>query len=213
VVDRPARRGDDDVEPAPQAAQLLADRLAAVHGEHPRAEAPPVAMDRLGHLHRQLARRHEDEGQGRPLLRPPEPAGGESLEDRQGERRRLAGPRRGLGEEVATGQQRRDRLDLDRRRLLVAETGERLEQGGLQAEGDEGGGGRVGRVGGSGRVGRREGVGRADRRLRRSRIRGCGRIGRRPRVGRGPWLGRDMVSVGHPASVLPAAIGARVGRA
>ena len=39
VVDRAAGRGDDDVDAAPQAAQLLADRLAAVDRQDAGAEA------------------------------------------------------------------------------------------------------------------------------------------------------------------------------
>ena len=54
--------------------------------------------------------------------------------ERQRERRGLAGAGRGLAEQVVAGEQQRDRLALDRRRLLVAEVVERLEQLGSQAE-------------------------------------------------------------------------------
>ncbi len=59
VVDRPARRGDDDVDAALQRADLPADRLAAVDGEHPRAELAAVAVRGLGDLDRELAGRHQ----------------------------------------------------------------------------------------------------------------------------------------------------------
>ena len=61
-------------------------------------------------------------------------AGGEPLQERQREGRGLAGAGRGLAEQVAAREQRRDRLALDRGRLLVAEVGERGEQLGAEAE-------------------------------------------------------------------------------
>ncbi len=77
-----------------------------------------VAVQRLRHLHRQLAGRREHEGQ-----RPARHARGrgQALQQRQREGRRLAGAGGGLPEHVATGEQRRHGLGLDRRRLLVAE--------------------------------------------------------------------------------------------
>ena len=111
VVDRPARRGDDDVHAAPQAAQLLTDRLAAVDRQDAGAQLPAVLEERLGDLHRQLAGRDQDE-RGRPALAGL--ADRDALEGGQGEGRRLAGPGRSLGQQVAAGEQRRDRLALDR---------------------------------------------------------------------------------------------------
>ena len=64
VVDRPARRGDDDVDAVAQGAELAADRLAAVDRQDPHAELAPVAVHRLGHLHGELAGRHQHEGDG-----------------------------------------------------------------------------------------------------------------------------------------------------
>jgi hypothetical protein len=81
-------------------------------------------MHRFGHLHGELARRHEHERERRlrvAIL-------GEPLEERERERRRLSGSGRGLAEQVAALEQRRDRLALDRRRLLVAEARERRQQ-------------------------------------------------------------------------------------
>ena len=124
VVDRPAGRGDDDVHAVAQGAELAADRLAAVDRQHPRAELAAVAVHRLGHLHGELAGRHEHEGDG---LRP---ADGriDQLQRRQGEGGRLAGAGGGLAEHVAAGEDRRDGVALDRRRLLVAERGEGGQQ-------------------------------------------------------------------------------------
>ena len=60
--------------------------------------------------------------------------GVDALQRRQGERRGLAGARGRLAEQVVAGDQVRDGLALDRRRLLVAEVGDRLEQLGAQPE-------------------------------------------------------------------------------
>ena len=127
---RPGRR-DDDVDAAPEAAQLLADRLAAVDRQDPRAELAAVLRERLGDLHRELARRDQDERRGAPVAGL---ADGDALERRQREGGRLAGPRRRLGQQVAAGQQRRDRLALDRRRLLVAERRDGAQQAGVELE-------------------------------------------------------------------------------
>ncbi len=117
VVDRPAGRGDDDVHAVAQGAELAADRLAAVDRQDPHAELAAVAVDRLGHLHGELARRDQHEGDG---LRP---ADGriDQLQRRQGEGGGLAGARGRLAEHVVAGEDRRDGVALDRRRLLVAQ--------------------------------------------------------------------------------------------
>ena len=59
------------------------------------------------------------------------------VQQRQGEGRRLAGAGGGLPEHVAAGEQRRDRRHLDRRRLLVAEGREALEEARVEAEARE----------------------------------------------------------------------------
>ena len=61
VVERAAGRRHHDVDAAPERAELPADRLAAVDREHPRAHVAPVAVHRLGDLHRELARGHQDQ--------------------------------------------------------------------------------------------------------------------------------------------------------
>ncbi len=125
VVDGASRRRDDQVDTAPQAAQLLADRLPAVHRQHADARRPPVAMDRLGHLHRELARRHEDEPANPPVAAI---VPGDPVDRGKGEGRRLARAGRRFGEDVAALQEWRDRLALDRRRLLVAKLRERGDE-------------------------------------------------------------------------------------
>jgi hypothetical protein len=74
----------------------------------------------------------------------------DALQQRERERRRLPGAGGREPEHVAAGEERGDGLGLDRRRLLVAEGGERVAQLGAQPEGGEGGGavGHAGLVGG-----------------------------------------------------------------
>jgi len=62
VVERASRRGDDDVHAAAERADLRAHGRAAVDRQDGDAEGPPVPMHRLGDLHRELSRRHQDEG-------------------------------------------------------------------------------------------------------------------------------------------------------
>ena len=62
----------------------------------------------------------------------------ETLEDRQDEGRRLAGPGLGSSHEVAAGEDERDGLCLDRRWRGVAGVGHRVEEFSRQAEGFEG---------------------------------------------------------------------------
>jgi hypothetical protein len=75
-------------------------------------------VDGLGHLHGQLARGDEDE-RGDRGRRPGQRAVGErladALQERQGERRRLAGAGGRQPEHVAAAEQRRDGLRLDGR--------------------------------------------------------------------------------------------------
>ena len=60
--------------------------------------------------------------------------GVQALQDRQEKRRRLAGARRRAADQVATGQDDRDGLGLDRRRAGVAHVPDGLGQGGDQVE-------------------------------------------------------------------------------
>ena len=122
VVHDPARGADDDVHAAAQRAELDAVRLAAVHGQDVHAlDVRGVLLERLADLERELAGRREHQ-RLRRLLRQVE-AG----QDRQRERRGLAGAGLRQADDVAAGQQRRDGRGLDGGRLLVADVGQRLE--------------------------------------------------------------------------------------
>ena len=91
-------------------------------------------MDRLGDLHRKLARRHEDEP-ANPSVATIVP--GDSADRWKREGRRLARAGRRFGENVASLEERRDRVPLDRRRLLVAQLGQRGDQRTINAQGVE----------------------------------------------------------------------------
>ena len=124
VVHDPPRRADDHVDAAVEPLELELDRLAAVDRQHAHAaEVLGIGVDRLRHLDRQLAggREHQRLHLGRGEI--------ELLQDREGERRRLARAGLRLADQVAPGEHRRDRLLLDRRRRLVADLGERLQDG------------------------------------------------------------------------------------
>ena len=135
VVQRPARGGDDDVHAALQRAQLPADRLPAVDRQHPGAEVLAVAVERLGDLHRQLAGGHQHQRHRVAAAA----VAGSRCSSGSANAAVLPVPVAAWPEQVPTLQQRRDRLPLDRRRLLVAEGGERAQQLGAQPEIGEGG--------------------------------------------------------------------------
>ena len=110
-----------------------------------------IALERFGHLDRQLASRgqHEDLGFGLGEIDP--------RQQRQRKRRGLAGPGLGHAEQVPPGEQVRNAAGLDRGRLLVADSLEGAQHRGSQAEGGEAGGrglgaGRRRRVESSGRI-------------------------------------------------------------
>jgi len=140
VVAGAAGRRDDDVDAAREHLDLAAERLPAVDGGDACAQVAAIAVHRLRDLGGQLARGDEHER----LRVAAVAARGQPLQERERERRGLAGPRRGLAEQVAAGEQGRDRLALHGRWLLVAERGEGLEQFGSEAEVGERGGGLVG---------------------------------------------------------------------
>ena len=129
VVHDAAGRADDDVHAAAQRRQLHAVALPAVDRQDVHAaQVRGVLLERLADLQRELAGGREHE-RLRGLLRHVE-AG----EDRQRERRGLAGAGLGEAHDVAAGEERRDGRGLDRRRRLVSDVVERLEHRTLEAE-------------------------------------------------------------------------------
>ena len=171
MVDRATRRRDHDIDPAAEAAQLLPDRLAAVDGHDPGAERLAIDVEGLGDLHGELAGRDDDEGAGAVGSGR---ADRDALEDRQREGRGLAGAGRRLGEDVAAAEQQRDGLALDRRRLLVAQVGDRGEQALVEVEAGEAVGGGRSRCGGCDGVGASLGAARASDRASALGVPGLG---------------------------------------
>ena len=126
-------RGDEDVDAACEGTDLLAHRHTA-DGE---SDAP---LEMTGHrsgsfedLRRQFARRAEHEDAAALRRRTPF-AGRETVENRQREGRRLAGPGLGDADQVAPGENNGNRRRLDRRRVGVALVGERTKNGLGKAE-------------------------------------------------------------------------------
>ncbi len=118
--------------PAAQGANLRIEADAAVDGRGPDRPLGAVRPDALLHLEGELAGRGQDQ-------RPDDgPAGCprrvEQLEHRQHEGGRLAGAGLGAGEQVATGEDERDRLALDGGGFRVALVGDGTKELGRQPE-------------------------------------------------------------------------------
>ena len=191
MIDRPARGRDEDVDAAGEAAELLPDRLAAVHRQDADRERLAVAVDRLRDLDRELARRGQDEGARAAVavarLDRAERAGPSAGRTRRSCRFR-SGPRRGRRGRRGGGG---IALALDVGRLLVAEGGEGGDQALVETEAEETravlGRRRLGiRLGGPIRCVRRrlrDGVarGRVGGGLGRHEVDSIGRIGQRRR--------------------------------
>ena len=127
-VHHPADGGDDDVGAGAQLRLLGADRGAAEDGDDLDVEVLGVGAQRLGHLDAELAGRGEDDRLHLVVVRV------EVLQQRQAEGGGLAGPGLRLADHVVAAEQLRDRLLLDRRRLLEAELVQRLLDRGREAE-------------------------------------------------------------------------------
>ena len=134
VVEYPARRSDDHVDAFGQSAELFAHRSAAVDGRDRQLAAAVQRQQFLGHLQRQFARGHEDQGLSRALKR------AEPFENRQAERGGLAGPGLGLRDDVVRlfgVEQSGNCQPLYGRRGLEAFRANRLERPVGQPEGAE----------------------------------------------------------------------------
>jgi hypothetical protein len=134
VIQRTTWCRHDDIDAALEGTQLLRHRLSTVDRQNPHAEWSPVLMDGLGDLHRELARRNENESAYRlsAVVRR-----SDALEQRQGERSGLPRSGRGLPEHVASSEERRNRFALDIRGLFVAECGQRACERGRETELEE----------------------------------------------------------------------------
>ncbi len=124
VVEQPAGGRDHDIDPVLQGAGLRLHAHAAVNGYRADLQVTAVSAGALEHLLGQLARGHEHQ---RPehVLRA---VRGEPLQDRQHERRRLAGAGLGGSDEIASGQGQGDGFQLNGGGLLVAFVGHGAHQ-------------------------------------------------------------------------------------
>ena len=71
MIERATGSGHDHIDAALQRAQLLRHRLPAVDRHDPRVRAPAVLVHGLGDLHREFARRHEDQAAHRAITSRP----------------------------------------------------------------------------------------------------------------------------------------------
>jgi hypothetical protein len=136
VVEQASRRGDDDLAAFAQLGDLRPDVHAAVDADRTQRHVLAVGDDAFMHLHRQFARRRQDQGAYRMACRRGRTAGifGQALEQRQGEAGGLAGAGLGAAHDVLAGHDDRDGLRLDRRRVGVTVVLYRAQQLGQQAE-------------------------------------------------------------------------------
>src|SRR5512146_446910 len=129
VIERAPGSRDDDVHATLQRTELLLNRLPTVHRDDARAERRmAILVHRFGDLHRQLARRNEDE-----CARPPRLVGDaaivvDAFEQGKRECRRFSRAGGSLAEQVTSREKRRNGFALNRRRLLVAERRQGIEQ-------------------------------------------------------------------------------------
>jgi hypothetical protein len=145
-VEQPARGGDQDVHALGHLALLLALGHAAQHDGRAQAQAAAVGAAGFVDLDREFAGRRQHE-RARALVRHAGLVGGQALQDRQGEGRRLAGAGLRDAEKVAALQQGRDRLRLHRGGGVVALLAQGAQELRVEAE-----------VGEDRLVGRRRGV-------------------------------------------------------
>jgi hypothetical protein len=118
VIEGATRRRHDDLRAALELANLSMHRRSAVHGKHRQSNAFRVFVHGLGDLHRQLARRHQNQTRGLTgvafFLTDP-------LQHRQSKRSGFAGACGRLAEQIPSRDQQRNRLPLYGCRLFIAE--------------------------------------------------------------------------------------------
>jgi hypothetical protein len=124
VIHYAAGRPDHDMHAALEARELRFVALTTVDRQHVEAfQMRGIALERFGHLDRELTRRRQDEGQRAAL------AEIQLRENGQRESRGLAGSGLRLTEDVRARKQVRNGGRLNGRRGLVADLLERLQDG------------------------------------------------------------------------------------
>ena len=120
VVPQPARRADDDMRSLLQRAALLAHVHAADTGADARAGVPVEPFEFAADLHGELARRRDDQRDGRAGGLEAVHAAKQGRRDCDAERNRLAGTGLGGDQEVDAGSFRRKDSRLDRSQRVIA---------------------------------------------------------------------------------------------
>src|SRR5690242_14328423 len=123
MIEHATRGAYDDLRAGKQRLTLRQERAAADELGDAQAAATVERGEHLGHLAGKLARRHQHQ-----RLRLAE-RGIDTLDERQPEGNRLAGAGTRLSDDIAPGEQRRDRALLNRRWRLDALPGERTHGG------------------------------------------------------------------------------------
>ncbi|VVE71164.1 hypothetical protein PPN31119_03838 [Pandoraea pnomenusa] len=136
VVEQTSRRGNENVDAARELLDLRHHRHTAEHGHRRETQILAVLGHALLDLGRQLARGGQHERAHRALAvgRRRTRARREHLQDGQREAGGFAGAGLGAGEEIAALQDGRNRLQLNRSRVGIAEVGDRTQDVGRQAE-------------------------------------------------------------------------------
>ena len=133
MIEKPAGRRDQHVEARLKRADLSAMRHAAEHDRDLQPKPVGQVAEALGDLACEFTRRAQHE-HARAASRRWAPVGGDPVEDRQGEGRRLAGAGLSDANEIPALHQRRDCLELNRGRTREAKFGQRNIEGRGEAE-------------------------------------------------------------------------------
>ena len=129
MVHHPAGGANHHLDAALESGDLVAEVGAAVHGQHPQVgHLGGEGIEGFGHLDRQFPGGGEHQHLGGALV------GVDRGQQGQGEGGRFARARLGLTDQVAAEQQLRNGSFLDRRRLLIADRHQRLQQFWCEAE-------------------------------------------------------------------------------
>ena len=112
MVEQTARRGDDDVDAAGECIDLRLHADAAENGDHFQVEVAAIGLEAFSNLGCQFARRRQHEHAG-ALAHRGLRVGGEAMQNRKRERRRLAGAGLGDAEQVLARHDHGDALGLN----------------------------------------------------------------------------------------------------
>ena len=117
-IEKPAGRGDENIDAVHKAADLRAHRDAADHQRGSKPQMPAVSAEAVENLARQFARRAQHQHAAGFVLERARIAG-EAMQDRQRESRGFAGSGLRDADDIAARHHGRDGLRLDRRRGYV----------------------------------------------------------------------------------------------